>query len=64
MKRNIIVAVVIVVVVFVALAGVKVLQITKLIGFAKTFAPAPEDDFICRRRGTKLAGHAFGGRLD
>jgi membrane fusion protein (multidrug efflux system) len=42
MKRNIIVAVVIVVAVFVALAGVKALQIGKLIGFAKTFTPPPE----------------------
>jgi len=42
MKKNIIVAVVIVVAVFVALAGVKMLQITKIIGFSKAFAPPPE----------------------
>ena len=42
MKRNIIVAVVIVAVVFVALAGVKALQIGKLIGAAKTFTVPPE----------------------
>jgi membrane fusion protein (multidrug efflux system) len=42
MKRNIIIAVVVVVAVFVVLAGVKALQIGKLIGFAKNFAPSPE----------------------
>ena len=42
MKRNIIAAVVIVAVVFVALAGVKALQIGKLIGAAKTFTVPPE----------------------
>ena len=42
MKKNIAIAVVIVVVVFAALAGVKVLQIAKIIGFAKNFTPPPE----------------------
>lgn len=42
MKKNIIIAIVIVVVVFAGLAGVKVLQITKIIGFAKTYKQPPE----------------------
>ena len=42
MKRNVIFAVVIVVIVFVVLAGPKVLQIGKLIGLQKTFKVAPE----------------------
>jgi membrane fusion protein (multidrug efflux system) len=41
MKRNIIIAVLIVAAVFVLLAGVKALQIGKLIGFAKTFQMPP-----------------------
>jgi membrane fusion protein (multidrug efflux system) len=42
MKRNIIFGVIVVVVIFVMLAGVKVLQISKLMGFAKTFTAPPE----------------------
>ena len=42
MKRNVIFAVIIVVAVFVTLAGVKALQIGKLMGMAKTFKVPPE----------------------
>jgi membrane fusion protein, multidrug efflux system len=42
MKRNIIFGVIVVVVIFGVLAGVKVLQISKLMGFAKTFTAPPE----------------------
>ena len=42
MKRKIIFGVIIVVVIFVVLAGVKALQISKLMGFAKTFTAPPE----------------------
>ena len=42
MKRNIIFGVIVVVVIFAVLAGVKALQISKLIGFAKTFTAPPE----------------------
>jgi membrane fusion protein (multidrug efflux system) len=42
MKKKIFIGVVLVVVAFVVIAGVKVLQITKLIGFSKNYVPSPE----------------------
>jgi len=42
MKRNIIFGVIVVIVIFAVLAGVKALQISKLMGFAKTYTAPPE----------------------
>lgn len=56
MKRKIVVAVLIVVVVFAGLAGVKALQVRKLIAFGAAFVPPPESVSAAVARAEKWQG--------